>query len=137
MCRRASCCAAVLLLAVGAHAQFGNANVQWDSNAQPSVKAPGSVPTRDHVAPPNARRTGLMQLPVATLTEILASLNAECPTCQSHGHFVSRIRAACLAMGPKALKAQLAKRGLRCDGCTMREHYMDRVLDTVHLSPKQ
>ena len=129
--------AIVLACASGACAQFGNAHVQWDSNANPTVSMPGAVPSREFTAPADGRRTSLARLPVVALTDILTGLSAECDACQTRGHFVSRIRSACLALGPKALKAQLAKRGVRREGGTMREHYLDRVLDTIHLSPRQ
>jgi len=53
-------------------------------------------------------------------------------TCWPH-NWVSRVRAACLESSPKALKAGLAARGIKCDGCNMREQYLDRLLDSVHL----
>ena len=132
---RASGFALALLLDVAA-GQFGTAHVSWDSKNNPSVSTPGEVPMREFAPPVDGRRTGLSQLPVTALHDILAGLNTECPSCETTGHYVSRIRSQCLALGPKALKQQLTKRGLRCDGCTMREHYLDRVLDTVHLAPR-
>ena len=126
----------LLLLLARACAQFGNANVKWDANNAPHVTTPESVPLRDYVAPKNARRTSLAAQSVAELTDILAGFNVECEACETPSHYVSKIRSACLALGPKALKAQLAKRGLRCEGCSMKEHYLDRLLDAVHLPPK-
>ena len=119
-----------------ASAQFGNANVQWDSQANPTISQPDAVPTQDFKATANSRRAGLASLPVAKLIEVLSGLNVECVECMTPGHYVSRVRSACLALGPKALKAQLSKRGVLCEGCTQKEHYLDRVLDTVHLLPK-
>ena len=36
----------------------------------------------------------------------------------------------------KKLKAALAARGIKCEGCSSREHYLDRLLDSVHLPLK-
>ena len=108
------------------YGQFGNANVQWD-NAKPTV----TTPTAAHHAPTD--HASLQQLSTEALTGILSGLHTTCDTCETHGHYVSRIRSACLALGPKALKAQLALRGVRCEGCTMREHFLDRVMDTIHM----
>jgi hypothetical protein len=131
----------------GVVAQFGNAQVQWE-NANPTVTTP--------TAHANADQASLQQLSAEDLVGVLSGLNVECDSCNTRGHYISRIRSACLSMGPKALKAQcvisqtpvlllvprrrarcpcgrLAARGVACDGCTMREHYLDRVLDTVHV----
>ena len=67
------------------------------------------------------------------MTEIVTGLGASCETCATRGHWISRVHAACLEMGPKALKKSLSDRGVKCEGCTMREHYLDRLLDSVHL----
>ena len=123
-------------LVAHALAQFGNAHVQWDAQANPTVTTPDTVPTRNVKVTADGRKTGLMSLPIATLTEILSGLNVECTECESVGHFVSKVRSTCLGLGPKALKVQLAKRGVKCEGCTQKEHYLDRVLDTVHLWPR-
>ena len=120
---RAIVCLHVALLPA-VSCQFGNAQVNWE-NSNPTVTTPK--------APEPSQHLSLEQLPKAMLTDILNGLNAKCATCETHGHYVSRIRSACLSLGPKALKAQLALRNVRCDGCTMREHYLDRVLDTVHI----
>ena len=125
----------LLLCLPRALAQFGNANVKWDSSNQPHVTTPESVPTREYSAPANGRRTSLNAQPVSTLTEILTGLKTECEACVTRTHYVSKIRSTCLALGPKALKEQLKLRGIRCSGCTQREHYLDKVLDTVHMSP--
>ena len=127
----------VLLAACAAcaAAQFGNANVQWDSAANPTVNA-GEPTLHSFKAPEDGRRTSLASLSRSSLSDILTGLNAECPACETDGHYISRIRSTCFALGPKALKAQLTKRGVKCEGCSMREHYLDKVLDTVHLAPK-
>ena len=127
-----------LLPCLLAHAscQFGNAHVQWDAQSNPTVTAPNAVPIRDIKVTADGRKRGLMSLPVETLTEILSGMNVECATCQTLGHYVSKVRSTCFGLGPKALKAQLAKRGVKCEGCTQKEHYLDRVLDTIHLWPK-
>ena len=75
---------------------------------------PESVAPREFVASAHGRRTELSSHCVATLTDILAGLNAECEACSTQSHYVSKIRSACLGLGLKALKAQLSKRGLRC-----------------------
>lgn len=127
----------LMLLCVHVRAQFGNAHVKWDSSNNPHVTTPESVPPQEFTATASSRRTGLAAHPVAKLSQILAGLNAECEACETQSHYISKIRSTCLSLGPKALKAQLTKRGIRCEGCTMKEHYLDRVLDTVHLSPKK
>ena len=54
--------AALLLLLSGARAQFGNAHVQWDANANPTVTTPGHVPTREFTPPADTRHSGLRRL---------------------------------------------------------------------------
>ena len=36
-------------------------------------------------------------------------------------------------MQVRQLKAQLNRRGVRCDFCVQREHYVDKMLDSAHL----
>ena len=67
---------------------------------------------------------------VQSLKEALRSLDASCDTCKTHGHWLSRVRSVCIDLPPKKLKSVLAKRGLRCEGCTMREHYLDKLLQS-------
>ena len=57
----------------------------------------------------------------------------KCGACVSHGHLVSRIRSTCLSISGKEVKRQLTKRGVKCAGCSSREHYVDRLLDVVHM----
>ena len=121
----------LFLLTITAHAQFGNAHVHWD-NAHPTVLT-NEAPTVDYTAPADGRHNSLSSHSIMQLSEILTGLNTECTSCETLGHYVSKIRAACLALPPKALKSQLSARGVKCEGCTMREHYLDRVLDTIHL----
>ena len=136
--RRTSTLVLLLALVPTTLSQFGNAFVQWDANAVPTVHTPGLPAQREYIAPSGkSRRESLLQLDQKSLIEILSKLDAEtCMTCETNGHYISKIRAACLGLGPKGLKQQLLKRGVKCDGCTMREHYLDKVLDTIHLMPK-
>ena len=131
---------AVLALALTnlASAQFGNANINWGSEASPAVVVNNEEPLRDirNPAPRGVRQTGLASLQAAELEDILAGFGLS-RLGTTNAHMISQIRAACLGLAPKALKAQLATRGLRCDGCTHREAYLDRLLDSVHIAPKR
>ena len=40
---------------------------------------------------------------------------------------------AVVEMQLRQLKSQLRKRGIKCDKCSQREHYMDILLDNAHL----
>ena len=44
-----------------------------------------------------------------------------------------RPRLAVLEMQLRQLKSQLKKRGIKCDKCSQREHYMDLMLDNAHM----
>ena len=131
---------AVLTLALTnlASAQFGNANINWGSEASPAVVVNNEEPLRDirNPAPSGVRQTGLASLQAAELEDILAGFGLS-RLGTTNAHMISQIRAACLGLAPKALKAQLATRGLRCDGCAHREAYLDRLLDSVHIAPKR
>ena len=125
----------VLLMSAvcGACGQFGNLEIKWETSAaggRPRVTEDRSV---DFTPPKDVRRTSLSQLPISTLSEIVTSLGGTCERCVSRGHWVSRVRSACLELAPKALKKSLSDRGVKCEGCTMREQYLDRLLDSVHL----
>ena len=117
---------------------------------------------REFAPPEDVRRRGLAELPLETLMETVTSLGTECSECSTRGHWVSAVRSACLevrtpthttparALGraalthlrvrpqlpPKKLKAALIARGIKCEGCSSREHYLDRLLDSVHLPLK-
>ena len=121
----------LMLLAVCTPAQFGTASVQW-SNSNPTV---GESPAlKDIKTPAGSRSTGLHVLSTENLRQILEEGFADsCESCKTHGHLISRIRSACLSSGPKEVKRQLTKRGIKCAGCSSREHYLDRLLDVVHL----
>ena len=130
----------ILLLALAtaglASAQFGNANINWGSEA-PAVVVNNEEPLRDvKPSPQGIRQSGLTGLNADELELILQGFGLE-RLGSTTAHMVSQIRAACLGLAPKGLKAQLAKRGLRCDGCQHREAYLDRLLDSVHLAPKR
>ena len=132
---------AVLALALASlvSAQFGNANINWGSSSEPSpaVVVNNEEPLRDVKSSPRGiRRTGLTSLQAAELEDILAGFGLG-RLGTTNAHMLSQIRAACLGLAPKALKAQLATRGLRCDGCAHREAYLDRLLDSVHIAPKR
>lgn len=121
----------VAILAVCAPAQFGTANVQW-ANANPTVGE--SPPLRNVKAPLGSRQTSLQSLSVEELRTILEDgFSDKCGACVSHGHLVSRIRSTCLSISGKEVKRQLTKRGVKCAGCSSREHYVDRLLDVVHM----
>ena len=134
MRRRILCFLALVLCPV--HAAFGNAFVQWDS-ANPSVRT-DDVPLQDFKPPQGTRRNGLEALGIEPLVQILEGLGStECKLCNTKGHYISKIRAAVLALGPKAVKSQLARRGLTCSGCSSREQFLDQLLDSVHLPLRQ
>lgn len=119
----------LLLLLACVNAQFGILDVDWNG-PKPRVAQDKTI---KHTPNADIRRSSLISLPTEKLTEIAATLNAQCTTCTKQEHWVSRIRGFCLEASPKALKHALAKRGVKCDGCTMREHYQDRLIDSVHL----
>ena len=126
------------LLPTVALAQFGNAQVQWDSSANPNVIVSNHEPLKEFKASKGTRSTGLAALSLDELSAIQAGLGVgDCPLCTTRGHYISSIRHGCLDLGAKAVKAQLVKRGLRCEGCTTREQYLDKLLDAVHLPMKQ
>merc|ERR1712046_341165 len=116
-------------------AQFGNLEVKWEGSATASGGRPRVTdPSVRHWKPPeDIRRTSLVDLSIDALADIVRGLGARCDSCATQGHWVSRVRSACLELAPKALKASLKDRGVKCEGCTMREHYLDRLLDSVHL----
>lgn len=122
-------------LASRASSQFGNLEVKWDRTDDGSAPRPrvADEPTRHWDPPADIRRTSLAALAVPVLSGIVSGFGKTCESCVTHGHWVSRVRAACLESSPKALKAGLAARGIKCDGCNMREQYLDRLLDSVHL----
>ena len=126
------------LLPALARAQFGNAQVQWDASANPNVIVPNMEPLKEFKATKGSRSTGLAALSIEELSAIQAGLGVgECPLCTTQGHYISSIRHACLDLGAKAVKSQLVKRGLRCEGCTTREQYLDKLLDAVHVPLKK
>jgi hypothetical protein len=114
---------------------FGNAHVQWD-NTNPVVMT-SEVPLRDFKPASGTRRSGLTALAKPQLLETLAGLGASCESCASEGHLVSKIRAVCLELTPKNVKAALTRRGIKCEGCTNREQYLDKLLDAVHLPERR
>ena len=126
---------ALLAMALTASsAQFGTASVQWQ-NSNPTVGE--SPPLKDIKTPEGSRRSGLHGLSVESLTAIMEDgFSKGCEGCAHKGHWVSRIRSECLALGPKGIKQQLVRRGIKCTGCSSREHYLDRLLDVVHLPLK-
>ena len=90
--------ALVCLLATSASAQFGNLEVKWDSSSagsHPRVEG-SSGRSQEGSSPEDERRRGLPDLPIAALKEIVAGLGASCDACTTHGHWVSRVRSACL-----------------------------------------
>ena len=113
-------------------AGFGSANVEWDSNNNPSV-ATNEPPLRDFKAPAGTRQSGLSSLAIEDLAAILEGVGVACDACQTRGHYISRVRSACLDLPAKQVRAQLTKRGVRCDGCTSREQFLDKLLDSAHL----
>lgn len=120
-------------LARGARTQFGNLEIKWETSAaggRPRVTEDRSV---EFSPPDDVRRVSLAELPISTLSDIVSGLGATCESCANRGHWLSRVRSACLELPPKALKRSLNDRGVKCEGCTMREHYLDRLLDSVHL----
>lgn len=136
-----SCKVFVLLLQASAsRAQFGNLNVQWDkeattggTTAQPRL---ASEALREYKASPDVRRQALPELSSDKLQAIVSGFaGASCAHCTTQPHWVSRVRHAVLDLPPKLLRAQLTKRGIKCEACTTREQLVDRLLDTVHLPP--
>ena len=126
------CC--VLLLALSAvSSQFGNLEVKWDKDSTGQGPRVTEESTNNWVAPADVRRTSLAELPIDTLIVIVKGMGKTCTKCVTQGHWVSRVRSACLESTPKNLKAALTARGIKCNGCSMREHYLDRLLDSVHL----
>ena len=132
--RRASI-ALVLLSLTGSSAQFGNLNVQWAQD-----EANGGSDAKPHMANDQpaqldglTRVSGLNGLSQTRLEEIVESFSLKCDTCTTTGHWISRVRSGILEMHVRQLKAQLNKRGVKCEKCVQREHYIDKLLDSAHL----
>ena len=135
MCSRLPALALVLLSLSGSRAQFGNLNVQWAQD-----EANGGNDATPHMANDQpaqldglTRVSGLSGLSQARLEEIVESFSLKCDTCSTTGHWISRVRSGVLEMHVRQLKAQLNKRGVKCDKCVQREHYIDKMLDSAHL----
>lgn len=119
-----------------AGAQFGNANINWNVDKEPAVVVNNEEPLREVKTPHGTRKTGLYTLSMEELKVVMDGFGLE-PRGTTPGHMISQIRGACLGLAPKGLKAQLAKRGLRCEGCQHREAFLDKLLDSVHLPLKK
>ena len=131
MTSRRLCLAAILALLAVATAQFGTASVQWNNNAKPTVST-NEVPLQNVKTAAGTRQSGLEALPLESLKDIVGGFGHECSVCETRGHWISRIRSACLDLSPKQVKRQLTRRGIGCPSCSTREHYLDKLLDTVH-----
>ena len=71
--RRSSPLVLLLALVPTTLSQFGNAFVQWDANAVPTVHTPGLPEQREYIAPSGkSRRESLLQLDQKSLIEILS-----------------------------------------------------------------
>ena len=123
---------------VASASAFGNLDVSWmaDSKSGSEAKAPtvAADKTRKNWKPTSEmRRSNLESLSVEALTGIVAAMGASCDTCSTSRHWVSKVRHTVLDLQNKKLKAELRKRGIKCEGCTQREQYVDLLLDSVHL----
>ena len=119
-------------------AAFGNLDVSWmaDTSSGSDAKAPtvGSEKTLKNWKPtPEVRRSNLESLSVEELTGILSAMGGSCTTCTVSGHWISKVRHTVIDLQNKKLKSELRKRGVKCEGCTQREQYVDMLLDSVHL----
>jgi len=104
----------LLLMCSSAAAQFGNIEVKWDSSGsgRPRVAEDRTI---EFTAPEDVRRHGLAALPLDTLTEIVHSLGAKCETCTTRGHWVSRVRSACLEVCASSTAPEpIAHDGIPC-----------------------
>ena len=117
---------------------FGNLDVNWMADASggsdekaPTVAADKTI--KNWKPTPELRRHNLESMPVEDLTGIVTAMGASCETCTTSRHWVSKVRHTVLDLQNKKLKAELKKRGLKCEGCTQREQYVDLLLDSVHL----
>ena len=127
-------------LLAGVHG-FGNLAVNWQAEGTDGATTPlvtlgngvDKTHKKDFKAPPDIRRSNLETLPIAELSSILTGMGRTCERCVSVGHWTSKVRHTVLELQNKALKAQLSKRGVRCEACSQREQYIDRLLDSVHL----
>ena len=128
---------AVLCLAAVARAGM-NVNVEWQVEeggaTTPLVKDQELV--KDHKPKPDARLNNLLNLDTDALTAIVTSFGGTCDTCSTTGHWISKVRHSMLEMNNRVLRSHLTKRGIKCGECTQREHFLDRLIDTVHLPMK-
>lgn len=131
--RSALALALSLALVARAAGQFGTLGINWEQGSTGSKPRLAEDKSITHRPARDVRRTALASLPMPQLQAVAASLKATCDSCVTAAHWVAHIRGTCLEASPKALKAHLSKRGVKCAGCTMREHYLDRLLDSVHL----
>ena len=90
-------------------------------------------PLRDFKPPADVRRSSLEALSLDELTVILTRMGRKCDECTTIGHWASKVRHTVLELKNKAIQNQLTKRGVRCESCSSREQYVDRLLDSVHL----
>ena len=127
--------AAIFAMLAVASGQFGTASVQWSNNAKPTVST-NDVPLQNVKTTAGTRQSGLEALSLESLKEIVDGFGQECGPCETRGHWISHIRSACLDLPPKQVKKQLSRRGINCPSCSTREHYLDRLLDTVHFPLK-
>ena len=80
------------------------------------------------------RRSNLQTMSSEELQSVTRSFKLPwCKTCETHEHWQSIVRHGILEMEQSKLKAQLTMRGIKCEGCTAIEHYVDKLLDSVHV----
>ena len=125
----------VAAVVMAAHS-FGNLDVAWTADgssgaSKPHVTADKTIkdwkPTRE------VRKSNLEGLTGEALMNIVTEMGRSCDTCVSIGHWASKVRHTVLELSGKQLKSHLTKRGVKCEGCTQREQYVDLLLDSVHL----
>ncbi|KAL1496303.1 hypothetical protein AB1Y20_016265 [Prymnesium parvum] len=124
------------LCAPPASAAFGNLDVSWQSEGKADAKAPKVTldrPLAQFKPSSELRHSNLEGLQPRELASILEAMGGECAACGSVAAWASKVRHAVLELPNKRLKAELKRRGVKCEGCTQREQYVDLLLDCVHL----
>ena len=136
--KRLLLCAWLATALVASASAFGNLDVSWmaDGKSGSEAKAPtvAADKTRKNWKPtPEMRRSNLESMSVEALSGMVTAMGASCDTCTTSRHWVSKVRHTVLDLQNKKLKAELRKRGVKCEGCTQREQYVDLLLDSIHL----
>ena len=113
-----------------------NLNVEWQVEASGDTTPLVKDQLADPKVKPDARLNNLFGLNTEALSAIVTSFGGTCDTCSTTGHWVSKVRHSMLEMNNRVLRTHLTKRGIKCGECTQREHFLDRLIDTVHLPIK-